>query len=141
MDGMSLKMAGSDTILLTEEEIEAGKSARGGWTRATLAAWGVPWPPPKGWKRKLLGQAEENSRILYVGGEEWLYEVAPWGRQLPPFDAADAVRIDNNAPAVRVTCGGEVIGLAICHDASLQRPVENILAKVMIEREGTPLAG
>ena len=39
---------------LTAEEIEAGRSPRGGWTRAQLAAWGVPWPPPKGWQQRLL---------------------------------------------------------------------------------------
>lgn len=30
------------------------KSPRGGWTRKTLAAWGVPWPPPKGWRKALV---------------------------------------------------------------------------------------
>lgn len=25
-----------------------------GYTKAKLAAWGVPWPPPRGWKRKLI---------------------------------------------------------------------------------------
>jgi hypothetical protein len=39
---------------LTAADIERGKSPKGGWTRATLAAWGVSWPPPKGWKEKLL---------------------------------------------------------------------------------------
>jgi hypothetical protein len=38
----------------TAEEIEAGRSPAGGWTRAQLAQWGVPWPPPKGWKVRLL---------------------------------------------------------------------------------------
>lgn len=38
---------------LTREEIEAGRSPKGGWTRAQLAAWGVPWPPPKGWRKRL----------------------------------------------------------------------------------------
>lgn len=38
---------------LTRDEIENGRSKRGGWTRATLASWGVPWPPPKGWRRAL----------------------------------------------------------------------------------------
>ncbi len=32
----------------SEEEIERAKSPAGGWTRATLARWGVPWPPTKG---------------------------------------------------------------------------------------------
>lgn len=35
------------------EEVEAGRSANGGWTKSTLAGWGVPWPPPAGWKRRL----------------------------------------------------------------------------------------
>ena len=39
---------------LTDEEIEAAKSARGGWTRKTLAGWGVSWPPVKGWRRALV---------------------------------------------------------------------------------------
>lgn len=37
----------------SKEEIEAAKTPNGGWTRATLAQWGVPWPPPKGWKKAL----------------------------------------------------------------------------------------
>ncbi len=38
----------------TALEIEAARTPAGGWTRAQLAAWGVPWPPPKGWKAALL---------------------------------------------------------------------------------------
>lgn len=34
-------------------------TAKGGFTRQTLAAWGVPWPPPKGWKASLLSQGIE----------------------------------------------------------------------------------
>lgn len=41
-------------LQLTEAEIEAGKSPAGGYTRAQLAAWGVPWPPPQGWRQALL---------------------------------------------------------------------------------------
>ena len=35
------------------DEVQAGRSPRGGFTRATLASWGVPWPPPKGWRKRL----------------------------------------------------------------------------------------
>lgn len=35
------------------EEIQDARSPRGGWTRETLARWGVPWPPPAGWRRAL----------------------------------------------------------------------------------------
>ena len=38
---------------LTDQQIEAGKSAKGGFTRATLAGWNVPWPPPAGWRTAL----------------------------------------------------------------------------------------
>jgi len=43
---------------LTREEVEAGRSAAGGFTRAQLAAWGVPWPPPAGWLQALLGRED-----------------------------------------------------------------------------------
>jgi hypothetical protein len=39
---------------LTEEQIEAGRSPKGGWTREQLARWGLPWPPPAGWRQALL---------------------------------------------------------------------------------------
>lgn len=38
----------------TAEEIDAKKTPSGGWSKAQLAAWGVPWPPPKGWRRALI---------------------------------------------------------------------------------------
>lgn len=37
----------------TRAEIDAAR-----WTKAQLAEWGVPWPPPKGWRRRLLAVAE-----------------------------------------------------------------------------------
>lgn len=39
---------------ITNEEIDAHKTAAGGWTRATLARWGVPWPAPKGWRKTIV---------------------------------------------------------------------------------------
>ncbi|MEU3490650.1 hypothetical protein [Streptomyces massasporeus] len=39
--------------LPSPEEIEAARSPKGGYSRAQLAAWGVPWAPPKGWKDEL----------------------------------------------------------------------------------------
>jgi hypothetical protein len=40
--------------MITMEEIDGAKSEAGGWKKATLAQWGVPWPPPKGWKEMLV---------------------------------------------------------------------------------------
>ena len=39
---------------ISADELEAGKSPAGGYTKSQLAKWGVPWPPPKGWKEALL---------------------------------------------------------------------------------------
>jgi hypothetical protein len=39
--------------LPSPEEVEAARTPAGGWKRDQLAAWGVPWPPPKGWKDEL----------------------------------------------------------------------------------------
>jgi len=41
-------------MVITNEQIEASKTPAGGWNRKQLNAWGVPWPPPKGWKGKLV---------------------------------------------------------------------------------------
>jgi hypothetical protein len=35
------------------EEVAAACKGPGGWTKAKLAAWGVPYPPPKGWRAEL----------------------------------------------------------------------------------------
>jgi hypothetical protein len=40
-----------------EAKIESLKTAKGGWTKASLASIGVDWPPPAGWKEKLLDGA------------------------------------------------------------------------------------
>jgi len=44
-------------IKLTAEEIDAAKTEKGAWDRATLAAWGIGWPPPKGWRQMLIDGA------------------------------------------------------------------------------------
>lgn len=45
----------------TAAEIEAARTTNGGWKRSTLKRWGVPWPPPKGWRKRLLAQAPASS--------------------------------------------------------------------------------
>lgn len=40
--------------VVTQADIDAAKTPRGGWTRAQTAAWGVPWPLTPGWQRRLL---------------------------------------------------------------------------------------
>lgn len=40
--------------MVTRQEIEDARTPGGGYTMKQLATWGVPWPPPKGWKEVLL---------------------------------------------------------------------------------------
>lgn len=75
------KIAGT----LTAQEIEAGRSPSGGWSAATLASWGVPWPPPKGWRQRLLKKEDGPPRpvlICETGSESAVPETAeywpPW---------------------------------------------------------------
>lgn len=46
---------------VSREEIEACRTPAGGYrfTRERLASWGIPWPPPPGWRQAL--QRDENS--------------------------------------------------------------------------------
>ncbi len=46
---------------MTEAEIDAGRSANGGFTRAILAGWGIPWPAKKGWRKELLARARAQN--------------------------------------------------------------------------------
>lgn len=58
---------------LTAEEIEAGKSPAGGWTKQQLTEWGIEWPPPAGWKDRLMG----------IELDEEALQVSPTARIIP----------------------------------------------------------
>lgn len=66
---------------MTEQEIEDGRSPAGGFTKATLASWGVPWPPPKGWQLRLLrgedfdDEPASSKRATPCAETELLHEV------------------------------------------------------------------
>lgn len=48
---------------VSEAEIMGARTPKGSWTRATLAQWGVSWPPPQGWKERLIkGLPQEPPR-------------------------------------------------------------------------------
>ena len=42
------------TAAVSPDEIEAAKTPKGGWKAAQLAKWGISWPPPEGWRKKLI---------------------------------------------------------------------------------------
>jgi 5-methylcytosine-specific restriction endonuclease McrA len=62
-------------VQVTREEIERNRTPNGGFTRATLAQWDVPWPPPKGWMARLISGKDQTD---FFKTQAWLalrYEV------------------------------------------------------------------
>lgn len=43
-------------ITVNKEVLALAKTKKGGYTRAQLAAIGVPWPPPRRWKTIVVGR-------------------------------------------------------------------------------------
>ena len=62
--------------MVSLEEIEAAKTSNGGWTKEQLKQWGVPWPPPKGWKKQLTKGAKSMAD----------YDNTNSGAAFKPFD-------------------------------------------------------
>lgn len=55
--GSPRAVVASDTMSESiKEKIKRLQTAGGGWTKADLASLGVPWPPPKGWRKRLEGK-------------------------------------------------------------------------------------
>jgi hypothetical protein len=57
----------SDDEIWAKRTEKAKRAGIGAWSAKQLAAWGVPWPPPKGWRRKLNGGvygARENEPVV-----------------------------------------------------------------------------
>lgn len=44
----------AEEVLVTAAFLQAASSGPAAWTKVQLAILGVPWPPPKGWKSRLL---------------------------------------------------------------------------------------
>ena len=63
----------ADSIIITDDLIDAGRSLKGGWNARQLAALGVAWPPNRGWRRRLCGQVLPKAKVALFfsrGGQE-----------------------------------------------------------------------
>lgn len=74
-------MEGQRQMKLSAEEIDAAKTTNGGWTKKQLAQWGVPWPPPKGWRKALIRGTELPSprrarKTRFYKRPPWFSDVA-----------------------------------------------------------------
>jgi hypothetical protein len=83
------------------EQVEMGKSAAGGWTRATLASWGIRWPPQRGWRDRL----EMEFNAYHRGRRVHDHQVDAWQRlkqqdlPLPAHPAGPTIPVsDSDAP-------------------------------------------
>lgn len=61
---------------VSPEEILQKRSMAGGWTRATLAEWGVAWPPKAGWRQELEGRWKAHNFIEDAQSEDALISYA-----------------------------------------------------------------
>ncbi len=75
-----------------EEVTAASTSASGAWTAKQLRQWGVPWPPPKGWRQELARKHASGERVVPL---RWSDVEADHSRRGPAQTAKPL------APAVR----------------------------------------
>ena len=73
------------------------KEGRGGFSRAQLAQWGVPWPPPKGWKSALL-RGKPIPTVKPIERKEFDEELADLLREEKHLTARWYERISGQVP-------------------------------------------
>lgn len=58
------RLAKGNFYLPSPQEIKAAQSGFEAWTAMQLAEWGVPWPPPRGWRRRLEQEHRESEKEI-----------------------------------------------------------------------------
>ncbi|MHA6757093.1 hypothetical protein [Streptacidiphilus sp. PAMC 29251] len=54
----------ADDVVPSPEEVAAAQTEAGGWSRAQLKQWGIPWPAPRGWRRYLEAKWRGEDVVL-----------------------------------------------------------------------------
>lgn len=60
-------------MILSGDDLDKLRTPRGGYTRKTLEAIGIKWPPRKGWRKKLIGQEIDDEAwetAIHIAGAE-----------------------------------------------------------------------
>lgn len=89
---------------LSREAIMAARTPAGGWTKKTLAGWGISWPPEKGWIERLTGETPPDPNTLlaalrlakghidhmaaWIGSHQAGYSFEALGEDMPTIKAA-----------------------------------------------------
>lgn len=88
-----LKPSHADTMQITLELIEEGKSPAGGWTRKQIELLGLSWPMDNGWKNRVAGNPisrDDARRFLALKGTH--------EKRLPKKRVATELPIPVNCP-------------------------------------------
>jgi very-short-patch-repair endonuclease len=106
----------------TREDLEAARTPAGGYLRSSLEAWGIPWPPPKGWAKGLLRDQDIPSDAQH-----------PIERGCPTCGAAPGAPCDGRRGARKAfhrARGGRRRSSPILptHDLETESPIEEALA-------------
>lgn len=115
-------------VLPSPRDVEAAKSPRGAWTAATLARWGVRWPPKEGWRAELRrrwearnpeaaaelraieasrsGQDDLSSEYAAIMGDARMSTIIPavWGSRVAGYDGRGR-SVDSSHRAMVITDG------------------------------------
>jgi len=49
--------------------IDSQRTSAGGWTKETLAQWDISWPPPQGWRMRLIDDEFNWTKIIQKNRE------------------------------------------------------------------------
>ena len=92
-----------------EEVAAASTSPHGSWSAKQLRDWGVPWPPPAGWRKELARKHAEGEDVVPLRPNERPAESASAAGREEQARAADPAPPGETAPArVSITDIGEV---------------------------------
>lgn len=58
----------SDYITVNRELLALVATRNGGYTKAQLSALGVAWPPPRGWKKSVVGRGIDRTAFDFLVG-------------------------------------------------------------------------
>jgi len=92
-----------------EEVAAASTSPHGSWSAKQLRDWGVPWPPPAGWRKELARKHSAGEEVVPLRPYERPAESPSAAGREERAHAADPAPLRETAPArVWITDMGEV---------------------------------
>jgi hypothetical protein len=113
------RLTAGNFALPSPAEIEEAMTPAGGWTAAQLAEWGVPYPPLKGWRKRLEDQWQER----WINGQygtraREAEKLAKSTRESRPFPAENpSGLIQRKAQRILVERGAHAQRLFLEHEA------------------------